>query len=238
MAFDQHIEADRIGDFNLFSAFVRVPLLILEGVLGQQSCESPKDRLDTNEHGEQSSQSECPDTDSGGPSRRALSHDNISSPHTRHDHVLQNRTNNELSRSSSSLPSCTDMMKSHGLKRSRKMSWSDESGLSLVEYSDEVSDIFAFLPFSFQLIVCYGNIFPSRLFFVYGAMSRLPLPPSHLHPFVFGPSVLIQAIVEVAGGRNLQIRRSTTADLQIYNSCAQMVLAFCEIFSLLWWTMS
>eukprot|EP00980_Cylindrotheca_fusiformis_P002806 scaffold672_cov126-Cylindrotheca_fusiformis.AAC.7 len=136
MAFDQNIEADRIGgDFNLFSAFVRVPLLILEGVLGQQKRDDTKDRLDSKEHCEQSNSTEFPNKTTH--SRRVVSFDDL--PSGEPSSSSQGPLNGKLSRSVPSRTSLIDTTKTNGLKRNRVMSWSDESGLSLVEYSDEPS---------------------------------------------------------------------------------------------------
>ena len=145
MAFDQHIEADRIDDFNLFSAFVRVPLLILEGVLGQKYEKTGliESRLDSNEHMDCDGESASHTT---SPSRtKMLSNDAVSSTRRaelkKSESVLANRTNSTSLSSGFSRSSISDQSSSSlpGLKRTTKMSWSDESGLSLVEYSDEVS---------------------------------------------------------------------------------------------------
>lgn len=155
MAFDQHIEADRIDDFNLFSAFVRVPLLILENVLGEKksnekdlllesSCSSSKDHV-VDCTGEENSSSS---SSSGYHSqKKILSYTEMSNARqmemTNSNSVLSNRTNNSSNLSSrqshGSLSEMSSSSQLPGLKRTTKMSWSDESGLSLVEYSDEVS---------------------------------------------------------------------------------------------------
>jgi hypothetical protein len=154
MAFDHPIEADRTGDFNFFSAFVRFPLLILEGVLGKKGSDDEKDILDSKEYCEQSTASGYPDSNSNSPSR-IVSNDDLSSQQNANNDVLQNRINNHaLGRSRSSRPSSlTDLANPPGLKRTRRMSWSDESGLSLVEYSDKVSPNCPFSTFSFMILV-------------------------------------------------------------------------------------
>jgi hypothetical protein len=160
MAFDQHIEADRIDDFNLFSAFVRVPLLILEGVLGnqKQSCDT-KDRLDSIDKGKRtSSPPQSPP--------RVVSDDDLATPQQQYEtvssNVLINRMNQTyaaLSRSPSS-KSSTDLssVPTKGLKRTSKMSWSDESGRSLVEYSDEVSLHSFFFLFFFDCLELFLRV--------------------------------------------------------------------------------
>jgi len=114
MAFDQHLEADRIDDFNLFSNFVRLPLLILGGVLGGSKSSHPED-----EDGDENDIMDC------------SSDGNADVKHT---------TKHPPPSPSSRIVSDNDMDESDsvgGLKRTKKMSWSDESGLRLVEYNDE-----------------------------------------------------------------------------------------------------
>jgi hypothetical protein len=135
MAFDHHIEADRIDDFNLFSAFVRVPLLILGGVLGGSKGSHPEDD-DSNQkvHRRDDDTMDC---SSDYPSTQSTA---VSYRREELRHQSQYTTNP---------PSCIivsdeDMEESDdlgSLTRSKKMSWSDESGLSLVQYNDEVSYI-------------------------------------------------------------------------------------------------
>jgi len=146
MAFDQHLEADRIDDFNLFSAFVRVPLLILEGVLGQQQQKQQKkdepsgERLDnvlsncSKERNENTSQ----DHSANSPPR-VVSNDDLASPLSKRKPLsrLEGQTNNNsLSRRRTNNTSLVALADYPGLKRT---SWSDESGRSLVQYLDEVS---------------------------------------------------------------------------------------------------
>lgn len=142
MAFEQQLEADRIDDFNLFSAFVRVPLLILEGVLGQQKEEpKKKERLDDACERSTTEATKLPQNETV----RVVSDEDLSlstlstSPNSNRKPLVRlegGGKSNALSRKSS-LTSFTDLVTP---KKTRQTSWSDESGLSLVEYLDEVSN--------------------------------------------------------------------------------------------------
>jgi hypothetical protein len=141
MAFEQQLEADRIDDFNLFSAFVRVPLLILEGVLGQQETkDETKERLDENCERStlpKSSSERKPQNENGGspnsPSR-IVSDEDLMSPQGFRKPL--GRVTSNLGRKSSHT-SFTDLLGTNVPKKTRKTSFSDESGLSLCEYHDE-----------------------------------------------------------------------------------------------------
>jgi len=117
MAFDQKLEADRIDDFNLFSAFVRVPLLIIGGILGVDQSKSTCEEIDVctsaNHHQDRNSKGDDIDIDIG-----------IDSTTTRlyPRPQLSNISSNEF---------C--------MKRTKKMSWSDENGLPLVLYDESAS---------------------------------------------------------------------------------------------------
>ena len=133
MAFDRPIEADRIEDFNLFSAFVRAPLWILVGVLGAGSRSSEDDvdtinpRLDDG----------CEDENEPVVGfRRALN--TSKNDGCEHDTI----TADHASRASSkviSKPMSPIYEGPPGMTTSKNLSWSDQSGQSLVQYNDEVS---------------------------------------------------------------------------------------------------
>lgn len=146
MAFEMNIEADRIGDsdFNLLSSFVKLPLMILGGVLGRSGSNVDEDgvvdgalpprprRTNRNDDDEDNTntidcsdlakpledihamtvEAETADSSSPSPSSRIVSDNDIDETDNHSD--------------------------SDGLKRSKKMSWSDSAGLKLVEYDDEV----------------------------------------------------------------------------------------------------
>ena len=146
MAFVHDLEADKIDDSNLFSAFVKVPLLILGGVLGGGKSESSSSKenssMDEDMDGSSStgathpireSNSQCDGSDdamdcSSSSSTRLDKQDssNVSSPQHPNCRIVSDTDIDETD---------TDM---DGLKRGKKMSWSDSVGLSLVEYNDEV----------------------------------------------------------------------------------------------------
>ncbi|KAL3912480.1 MAG: hypothetical protein SGILL_006866 [Bacillariaceae sp.] len=143
MAFVHDIEADRIDDFNVFSAFVRVPLLILGGVLGggekSKSSSSSKENEDLDGststlathpmkddgHCDDDEDHDAMDCSSSSTTRLDNEDSNGSSPQHPNSRIVSNTDIDETD---------TD---AEGLKRSKKMSWSDSQGLRLVEYNDE-----------------------------------------------------------------------------------------------------
>mmetsp|Transcript_27579 Transcript_27579/g.67079 ORF Transcript_27579/g.67079 Transcript_27579/m.67079 type:complete len:302 (+) Transcript_27579:80-985(+) len=151
MAFEQQLEADRIDDFNLFSAFVRVPLLILEGVLGQQQQqqqegEEEQSKCERSTLPKHSSETRPQDHTVSSP-LRVVSNDNMSSSsavrggnaNAKKQLGWMDKSNSysSLSRTRSGHTSLADIVGSPRLKKNRQTSWSDESGLSLVEYLGE-----------------------------------------------------------------------------------------------------
>jgi hypothetical protein len=155
MAFDQPIEADRIDDFNLFSAFFRAPLWILGGVLGKNGSDDvdgalATHRLDDNAaHSENSNPSSRPNT-SKDPSRKrvVLGYDHATAGQQADDYSDDGAADNssqrgchptsESDRWHGSVVS-VDTTPLSGLPGAKSLSWSDASGRSLVEYNDEVS---------------------------------------------------------------------------------------------------
>ncbi len=134
MAFDQHIAADQIDEFNLFSAFVRVPLLILGGVLGSR-------RSSNNKGG-----SHFTDDDDGDceQSTTTMTTTTTTTTATESAPRLQSRICLDLADvdpSSRRIVSdfSMDECEGTGMRRGKKTSWSDESGRKLVQYDDEVS---------------------------------------------------------------------------------------------------
>lgn len=127
MAFDQHIEADQIDDFNLFSALVSAPLWILGGVLGGKSHlkeRTPIHKLDDN-----IDENSPPGSDCGSPSRVGLVMEwNTSTKECDRLRMRSGRFDGSL----------VDAGGPPGLRQAKNLSWSDESGKSLVEYNDEV----------------------------------------------------------------------------------------------------
>lgn len=126
MAFDRPIDADRIDDFNLFSAFVRAPLWILGGVLGGNRA-SPSTTTDGDD-----------ELDGALPRIVRTHHENIpptSEPMQKQDSgkvTLGTVPSDEDCSSSCSYSGTADMKR-------KNLSWSDESGKNLVEYNDQVS---------------------------------------------------------------------------------------------------
>lgn len=144
MAFDQPMEADRIDDFNLFSAFVRAPLWILGGVLGNNASRLDEDPAIPRRLDAALDPSDCRQP-KGLYQVPLVSDENLScaaNTATRdNDKVnaschVQNEA--ERLRKSAAVDGC----QGGGFKRSKNLSWSDQSGHRLVEYNDEVSYIF------------------------------------------------------------------------------------------------
>ncbi|CAJ1969090.1 unnamed protein product [Cylindrotheca closterium] len=133
MAFEQQLEADRIDDFNLFSAFVRVPLRILEGVLGQHKDNNTETKLDDTTNCERYPSGTKPQDQTVGSPSRVVSDDDLSMGIPKPQFEGKS---NLLSRRSSHT-SLSDLVGAPIDKRTRQTSWSDESGLNLVEYLDE-----------------------------------------------------------------------------------------------------
>ncbi|KAG7346791.1 hypothetical protein IV203_005860 [Nitzschia inconspicua] len=145
MAFDMNIEADQIGDsdFNLLTSFVKIPLMILGGVLGVRNGSNVDDEDDLDG---------MIDAALARPSRMDSTYDDdamdCSSLVTSLDNIDATTTNvAPIDDSSSTSPSNrivsdndideAESADGDGLKRSKKMSWSDSVGLRLVEYDDE-----------------------------------------------------------------------------------------------------
>lgn len=145
MAFEQNLEADRVDGFNIFSAFVRVPLLVLGGILGGDGSSTPMPidsdaptSLSSNRNNNISSNDKTDAANNNGDDSSSTSdHSDITNrldsrqPSDTALHHFINRKPGE---------SAADHIatKPGILKRTRKMSWSDESGLPLVYEHDEV----------------------------------------------------------------------------------------------------
>ena len=159
MAFDRPIEADRIDDFNLFSAFVRAPLWILGGVLGSNNEDEDEimsgGSISPNSSPNTSNSLHIGGSDSGSPARvvsdDALPPSSITNQNNPFNNIHNNPTNDgdmeqlherfgECSVEWHSSATDDGSLPSKGLKRSKNLSWSDESGQRLVEFNDEVSN--------------------------------------------------------------------------------------------------
>jgi len=143
MAFDHPIEADRIDDLGLFSAFIRAPVVgtlmwVLGGSKAMEEEEKEKELMliDGEDDGTSTSRS----------TRHVLNMEEVNGKLKKTAPRLIGSDISEfgecaaeaealaLQRSSSLRRSS-----SKGLRKSRKMSWSDESGQNLCEYIEEVS---------------------------------------------------------------------------------------------------
>ena len=151
MAFDRPIDADkiRVEEFGLFSAFVHAPLWILGGVLGEKNTagSSSFDNEDTTEPKNGSAKPFYKESNSGNVAEYSSSSSSSSPSRLKnplHDDGGATMLAKKLRHTNlDSAPSNHDETQQHnsptGLKRTKKMSWSDESGQSLVEYANEVS---------------------------------------------------------------------------------------------------
>jgi hypothetical protein len=130
MAFDRPIEADRIDDFNLFSAFVRAPLWILGGVLGGNRKNQQTDDEDELDGALPRIVIKCASNENEPPSDEMLWKDESGKV------TLATMPSEE----DCSSASCCALDPPSADMRRKNLSWSDESGKSLVEYNDEVSN--------------------------------------------------------------------------------------------------
>lgn len=153
MAFDRPLEADRVDDLGLFSAFIRAPVVgtlmwILGGSKAMEEEEKQKEMLYIAE-GEDAGTSSADDSLSLQSNRYAL---NVGQTNGRLKKTAprligsdisdfgelalrEDAQDEDLYRTSSG-----NVRKGLStLRNTKKMSWSDESGQSLVEYIDEVS---------------------------------------------------------------------------------------------------
>ena len=147
MAFDRPLEADRIDDFNLISAFVRAPLWLLSGFLGSKKTDDDDDivrppRLD-DDHSNSCSSSHDHYASSRGVTSQAASNtrplprreaaDLSDDPSSRMVSDYSAAGSTEIGEASTS---------TGGLKRNKyftkNLSWSDQSGQRLCEYANEV----------------------------------------------------------------------------------------------------
>jgi hypothetical protein len=150
MAFDRPLEADRVDNNNLLSSFMRGPIMWAlggllsddkENAVNKQKLEDDPDGINTDnstdrDTGRQSSvmdQKLCLEDlqlniPSGGALRRRSSE----------GHMLYTRNRSDASLSFDEKETSNPIFFQ---KKTRKMSWSDESGRNLVHYYDEVSQV-------------------------------------------------------------------------------------------------
>jgi hypothetical protein len=136
MAFDQPLEADQVNDFSLFSTLVRAPVGIIMWVLGGDKAPEEEERLQHVTHqlldGDDSDKEQsvlkmkkCPSQlyglKSGGPSLDGSEVPDVLPIESFHGLRLINSQH------------------SFGLPPKKHLSWSDGSGMDLVQYNDEVS---------------------------------------------------------------------------------------------------
>jgi len=158
MAFDLPLEADRVGALNLFSTFVRAPVIgtIMWMFGGSKAIEEEQQELEQRQMNVgMTEQSSC------SPSRQHLNGSSLLKPNgmRRCSSNLNKRvpSKSALKKSAPSLVGseisdvgeCSEALEgmhlvdSHGMlhsfkRRKKELSWSDESGQSLVEYVGEV----------------------------------------------------------------------------------------------------
>ena len=140
MAFVHDIEADRIdSDFNLLSSFVKIPLVILGSVLGGSSG-SNLDKDDEDDDMVDAAMPKRPKTRNGNNDDGDNDAMDCTALTTSLDGIIAEAADQGPSSPSNRIVSDSDIDETdtEGLKRSKKMSWSDSVGLRLVEYDDEV----------------------------------------------------------------------------------------------------
>lgn len=149
MAFDRPLEADRVDDLSLFSAFIRAPVVgtlmwILGGSKAKEEEQKVKEMLNAAD-GEDAGSSWADDSRSSQSNRYAL---NVEQSNGRLKKTAPRLIGSDISdfeecavqAEALSIRSSDSTRKGlSDLRNSKKMSWSDESGQSLVEYIDEVS---------------------------------------------------------------------------------------------------
>ena len=138
MAFDQNLEADRIDGFNIFSAIVRVPLLVIGGILGNDE----KSRFHDVENDSSDKQGRCDEDETENTSYLENSLDDnlrgFETECTQRRQPLNTSTLDHLSQGHATQTAKEVCSNNFGMKRTKKMSWSDESGLPLVYENYEV----------------------------------------------------------------------------------------------------
>jgi len=141
MAFDQNLEADRIDGLNLFSAFLRVPLLVLGGILGRDEssksndidCDSLRnDDICVGDVAESTSENM---NNNDGQFRVRGTDCKNRSIQLRQPAITTSMNHSIFKDSSESAADHSYHIS--GIKRTKKMSWSDESGLPLAYENDE-----------------------------------------------------------------------------------------------------
>ena len=146
MAFDRPLEADRVDDLSLFSAFIRAPVVgtlmwILGGSKAMDEEQKLKEMLNAAD-GEDAGASWADDSRSSQSNRYAL---NVEQTNGRLKKTAPRLIGSDISDfgecavQAEALSRNSSDSTRKGLRDSRKMSWSDESGQSLVEYIDAVS---------------------------------------------------------------------------------------------------
>lgn len=162
MAFDRPLEADRVDDLGLLSSFVRAPILgPVMWILGKKLL--PDEKPDKTSNDAHKLIDECAVNNSTGSddvtNAFTLKNSNEKYPDLASStisDIVNDSSIDEMDYSNSSLhmrrkfvinneESKVNDSSSHPLqaikRRNRRMSWSDESGQSLVEYCDLVSSI-------------------------------------------------------------------------------------------------
>lgn len=147
MAFDQPIEADRIDDLGLFSAFVRAPVIgtlmwVLGGSKAMEEEEKQKELIDSEEN-----DGTCTSRPQQGDPRHELNMEEVNGRLKKTAPRLIGSDISEFGECAAEADSTLSLQRSSslrktsskGLRKTRKQSWSDESGQKLCEYIEEVS---------------------------------------------------------------------------------------------------
>ena len=152
MAFDRPLEADRVDNLGLLSAFVRAPIVgPIMWILGKQFAGDEEDLFEekentifTNKYFKQSSLDQNDEQPFPVLSSNNIL-DNVNDPSidieehrcNSNDGILRDKSTNLSLLENSSMNE--EIMSLRRKKKYRKMSWSDESGQDLVEYCNMVS---------------------------------------------------------------------------------------------------
>ncbi|VEU39965.1 unnamed protein product [Pseudo-nitzschia multistriata] len=143
MAFEQSLDADRVDGFNIFSAFVRVPLLVLGGILGADGSAS------ANAMGSDSLMGPCHGKSIDDDENDSTTPTNNLDEHSRGEAMDCTKLLNQQEMTNAASADIgplerdtTDVRQENSLnnteiKQTKNLSWSDESGLPLVYENDE-----------------------------------------------------------------------------------------------------
>jgi hypothetical protein len=152
MAFDRPLEADRVDNLGLLSSFVRAPIVgPIMWMFGKNLIDKDDKENQLFPTTDNARRSSCATEDESFPDMSNSTISDIINDSSLDDYECSCNDTDQSSISSSTHTrrniinysteesKVNEVVNSFQRKKSRKMSWSDESGASLVEYCDMVS---------------------------------------------------------------------------------------------------